>query len=150
MFWRNLLKRVSKWFNSAKKMVQESVSAAYAKLRGFVAVLIAKIRHFFVLAFLKLRGFVVATVAKIRKFFVTAIANLRKFFSIVDTLNHLVQKLHSLINDIVNVFNSELALSSRFFIVPKIIDQLGDVVPIVDRLIKCFINIECGAYFYFL
>lgn len=115
---------VSKWFDSAKKLVQKSLSSAYAKLRAFVATIIAKLRYFFVSAFLKLRGFVVTIVARVHNFFVTTIANIRNFFSVVGILYNLVPKLFSLIIDSKNFFDSGVALRRKLLLAFKILDQL--------------------------
>ncbi|KAL0698937.1 hypothetical protein Bca4012_055059 [Brassica carinata] len=135
MFWRNLLTRVSKWFDSAKKMVQKSLSSAYAKLRAFVATMIAKLRYFFVSAFLKLRGFVATMVAGVHNFFVTTIANIRNFFSLVRILYGLVPRLFSLINDLKNIFDSGVAFRRKLRLVLKIFDQLVDLGPIFGGML---------------
>ncbi|WZZ10713.1 hypothetical protein YC2023_096634 [Brassica napus] len=117
-------------------MVKESLSSAYAKLRAFVAAIIAKLRYFFVSAFLKLRGFVAAIVARVHNFFVTTIANIRNFFSVVGKLYNLVPKLFSLIVDFKNIFDSGVALRLKLLLVLKIFDKLFDLGHIFVRRAK--------------
>lgn len=149
-FWRNLVSRVSKWFDSAKNMlhhfispmvnrVQESFSSAMAKLRGFFVAIITKLRNFFVAAYSMLCDFVVTIATKIRSFFNTVVANVRNFFSAVTTLYRVIQKMQKLLyllNALLDILDSEMALQSKLLQVLKIFNQSGVLGTIFGRMVQ--------------
>lgn len=145
MFWGNMFSRVSKWFDSVHNFfsrkvtqVRDSLSYAVVKLRGFFARIIAKLRSFFAAVISKICGFIAATVAKISNIFEKVVANVRSFFSALKTLFRLarkLQKLLSLIDDVLNILDKEVALRSKLLQILKIASRFGDLGSILGGMI---------------
>lgn len=117
---------------------RDSLSYAIAKLRGFFVRDIAKLRSFFAAVISKIRDFIAATVAKISNFFEKVVANVRSFFSALKTLFRLAQKLQkllSLIDNVLNILDKEVALRRKLLQILKIVSRFGDLGSILGGMI---------------